>query len=47
MLKIVCALVGAAVIFMWVLGALEVADFYLCFRAKGDCPKVTYIRRMT
>ena len=31
------AIIGAIVLFMAVVGALGFADFYLCFRAVGEC----------
>ena len=39
MIKRALALIGAAVVALWVLGALGLGDFRLCFAAVGKCER--------
>ncbi len=38
-IKRVLALIGAAVVALWILGALGLGDFRLCFAAVGKCER--------
>lgn len=38
-MKNALAVIGAVVVFMFVLGAIGAADFYLCFKGVGECIK--------
>jgi hypothetical protein len=38
-MKTVLAAIGLAVVLMFAFGAIGAADFYLCFRAVGECIK--------
>ena len=44
MIKRALALIGAAVVALWILGALGLGDFRLCFAPVGKCeaPNVCY-----
>lgn len=37
MIKRALALIGAAVVALWILGALGLGDFRMCFAAVGKC----------
>ena len=39
MIKRALALIGAAVVALWILGALGLGDFRLCFAAVGKCER--------
>ena len=39
MIKRALALIGAAVVVLWILGALGLGDFRLCFAAVGKCER--------
>lgn len=38
-IKRALALIGAAVVALWILGALGLGDFRLCFAAVGKCER--------
>jgi hypothetical protein len=42
MIRRVLALIGAAVVALWLAGALGLGDFRLCFAAVGECERPNY-----